>query len=207
MEPNIKVENEAEDIKPVIDTVSSNSLTEPSSSTRKRRRIDITTKTEEEYDNEDNVVDTTSPPAELQATQVKTKLPRTRTTANRRGRQPAGAAFTPAHDAYLVHLRQSSSSSHDIWLRFEEKFQTGRNEKALKNRWFAIKDAVMLTGEEEAALRQTIDEVLGDIAGTIVEGFKTKTGKKVTKAYVQQKVKEMGVVTELAKLGVRDAED
>ncbi|KAK6506515.1 hypothetical protein TWF506_011421 [Arthrobotrys conoides] len=109
----------------------------------------------------------------------------------KRGR-PAGvsSAFTPEQDAYLIHLRQGCTKSEEIWHSFEMKFHTGKNAKALENRWFAIKDSVLLSGEEDKLLMETIEEVIGDIAASIVEKFKSRSGKKVTKAYVQKKMKE-----------------
>ncbi|KAF3148183.1 hypothetical protein TWF594_001377 [Orbilia oligospora] len=112
-------------------------------------------------------------------------------TPSKRGR-PAGvsSAFTPEQDAYLIHLRQKSSKVDDIWVDFEKKFHSGKSSKDLKNRWFAIKDSVLLSGDEDKLLMETIEEVIGDIAASIVEKFKGKSGKKVTKAYVQKKMKE-----------------
>ncbi|KAK6511138.1 hypothetical protein TWF481_000060 [Arthrobotrys musiformis] len=110
----------------------------------------------------------------------------------KRGRPTAGGnnAFTPEQDAYLIHLRQTSSNADEIWISFEKKFHSGKNSKALCNRWFAIKDSVLLSGEEDQLLTETIEEVMGDVAASIVEKFKAKTGKKVTKGYVQRKMKE-----------------
>ncbi|EPS40029.1 hypothetical protein H072_6178 [Dactylellina haptotyla CBS 200.50] len=111
-------------------------------------------------------------------------------TSSRRVRGPN--TWTPEQDNYLTLLRQSTNNPTEIWIKFEQKFHSGKNEKALKNRWFSIKDLTLLSGDEDKLLLETIEEVMGDVAAAIREKFKAKSGKNVTKAFVQKKMKDIG---------------
>ncbi|KAF3915240.1 hypothetical protein ABW20_dc0109588 [Dactylellina cionopaga] len=176
----------------------------PNPPSKKRRRSDATSKIKGEYDDENNDEnnDTTQTPitdpkakhATKKQPPIKSETgkPSTTTTKNSKRGRPAGGSrsFTPEQDAYLVLLRQTVKKESEVYEKFEAKFKTEKKPKALKNRWFAIKDAVLLSGEEEQVLVETIRETMGDMAAAIVEKFKAKTGTKVTKAYVQKKIKE-----------------
>ncbi|KAF3219639.1 hypothetical protein TWF106_007062 [Orbilia oligospora] len=182
---NDENENENENDDPQLPTPPSSPIKQPSS--KKRRLtgepVDHISKVKSEYHL--TAATTTTATTDTEAPTKKASTP------SKRGR-PAGvsSAFTPEQDAYLIHLRQKSSKGEDIWIKFEKKFHSGKNAKALENRWFAIKDSVLLSGDEDKLLMETIEEVIGDIAASIVEKFKGKSGKKVTKAYVQKKMKE-----------------
>ncbi|KAF3938673.1 hypothetical protein ABW19_dt0206435 [Dactylella cylindrospora] len=123
-------------------------------------------------------------------------------TKGSKGKRGPTVIFTPEQDAYIIHLRQSTSSAQEIWKKFEDKFHTGNSEKAIKNRLFSIKDSVLLSGEEDALLNETIEEGMGDLAATIVDRFAAKSGgKKVTKAFVQKRIKQIGPSRGKAKQG------
>ncbi|KAF3315876.1 hypothetical protein TWF173_003073 [Orbilia oligospora] len=181
---NDENENENENDNPELPTPPTSPIKQPPS---KKRRL-----TDEPFDHISKVKSEYHPTSTTTAATTDIEAPTKKaSTPSKRGR-PAGvsSAFTPEQDAYLIHLRQKSSKADDIWVDFEKKFHSGKSSKDLKNRWFAIRDSVLLSGDEDKLLMETIEEVIGDIAASIVEKFKSKSGKKVTKAYVQKKMKE-----------------
>ncbi|EPS40072.1 hypothetical protein H072_6174 [Dactylellina haptotyla CBS 200.50] len=81
-------------------------------------------------------------------------------------------------------LRQQGNNNTEVHRLFEERFKTGSNPKRIENRYFAIKDRVLLNDWEERMLLQAIEEVEKDIAGVVIRRFKElSNGKTVTKAY------------------------
>ncbi|KAK6540510.1 hypothetical protein TWF694_009301 [Orbilia ellipsospora] len=122
------------------------------------------------------------------------------TTENDENKPPAGNKTTTKQTKQKVKKKVVKNqprlnvavNAEEIHKAFEVKFNTGKTPKTLKNRWFSIKDAVLLTGEEDKILTETIEEVMGDLPGTIIERFKGKTQKKVTKSFVEKKMKEGG---------------
>ncbi|KAF3912373.1 hypothetical protein AA313_de0208102 [Arthrobotrys entomopaga] len=131
-------------------------------------------------------------PKQVKQRPVKKEPSKTVETEPTKKKRGAHSVFTAEEDAYLCHLRSYLKRGEEIHAAFEAKFNSGVNAKSLKNRWFKIKDAVLLTGEEDKALTETIEAVMGDLAGMVVEKFKEKSGKKVTRGFVQKKMKEGG---------------
>ncbi|KAK6524407.1 hypothetical protein TWF281_011315 [Arthrobotrys megalospora] len=145
--------------------------TSPKPAAKKRRRsggsVDHIAKVKSEHTTESTEQTPPAPPK-------KEPKPKKQTTpssgAPKRGRPSGGStAFTAEQDAYLIHLRQNSSNAEEIWIAFEKKFHTGKNQKALCNRWFGIKDSVLLSGDDDKLLMETIEEVMGDVAANCRE--------------------------------------
>lgn len=185
--PALHNDDENDDQNPQLPTPPSS----PKPAAKKRRRSGGSVDHIAKIKSEDSTESTEQTPSARSKKEPKAKKQTSSAGAPKRGRPPGGStAFTAEQDAYLIHLRQNSSNAEEIWVAFERKFHTGKNQKALCNRWFGIKDSVLLSGDDDKLLMETIEEVMGDVAASIVEKFKAKSGKKVTKGYVQKKMKE-----------------
>ncbi|KAK6345847.1 hypothetical protein TWF730_010190 [Orbilia blumenaviensis] len=140
---------------------------------------------------------TPSPPSSPQpttkvATKRRSASPPPLSQPNKRGRKPgaSSSSFTKDQDTYITQLRQNGKNNTEVHRLFEEKFNTGRNAKSIENRWFTIKDEVLLSDWEDNLLLQAIKEIENDMSGAIIRRFKElSNGKTVTKGYVMKKMK------------------
>ncbi|KAK6524411.1 hypothetical protein TWF281_011319 [Arthrobotrys megalospora] len=127
---------------------------------------------------------------------------------NKRGRKSGttgSSSFTKEQDAYIIQLRQEGKNNPEVHRLFEDKFATGSNPKRIENRYFAIKDEVLLNEWEDNLLLQAIEEIENDMSGAIIRRFKElSNGKSVTKGYVMKKMKgKRGGTTAAAKSDVK----
>ncbi|KAF3938652.1 hypothetical protein ABW19_dt0204814 [Dactylella cylindrospora] len=165
-------------------------LKQPPSTGRKRKYTNSNVKHEKENedDKENNLNRDVKqdPEQEVDESASSAKKPK-----SARGRKPgASSAFTKEQDDYIVQLRQQGNNNKEVHRLFEKMFNTGRNEKSIENRYFAIKDSALLGRWEEGLLMQAIEEIENDMTGAIIKRFKElSNGKSVTKGYVMKKMK------------------
>ncbi|KAK6331604.1 hypothetical protein TWF718_002153 [Orbilia javanica] len=116
----------------------------------------------------------------------------------KRGRQPGPSnpdnSFGKEQDAYIRELFTAPEkySLKDIHAKFEERFGTGKSVNVVRFRWYKIKeDAIVLSSEEEAALKKAIETVETNKALAILNEYgKNSEFPKLSQGFVMKKMKE-----------------
>ncbi|KAF3904665.1 hypothetical protein ABW21_db0207712 [Orbilia brochopaga] len=123
---------------------------------------------------------------------------------SKRGRAPGSTAvdFTPEQDAYLRELFTGGLSggkklgNKQIHLMFEERFNSGRSENAIRFRMYKLKEeAIVLSAAEEIALRNAIESIETNKAQAALRIYTEAGGEyftKLSQAFVWKKIAEWG---------------
>ncbi|KAK6345844.1 hypothetical protein TWF730_010187 [Orbilia blumenaviensis] len=121
-------------------------------------------------------------------------------TEKKRGRQAGTTvsdSFTKEQDDYIRELYTSTdgkkNSLKDIHAKFEERFETRKSINTIRFRWYKLKeDAIVLTTDEEAALKQAIETVETNKTQAILNEYHNKNEEftRLSQGFVVRKMKE-----------------